>query len=104
MLPRKRPTVARGGCVAETDEINEHITQSIDGLPSPVPLSAFATDIFPKLQADSSERVNLLRFTNLAPAFSNRVRPEFRRFASRLGLRVLASDPPITNGPPERAP
>jgi hypothetical protein len=51
MLP-KRPTVARAGCVAETGSNNEHITRSLDGLPSPVPLSALSTDIFPKLQAN----------------------------------------------------
>jgi hypothetical protein len=65
-----------------------------------VPLSTFATDIFPKLQADTSERVNLLRFAKLAPTFSNRARPEFRRSASRLGhgvLAFLASDPPTSS-------
>jgi hypothetical protein len=36
----------------------------------------FATDIFPKLQADISEPVNLLRFANMVPTFSNRARPE----------------------------
>jgi hypothetical protein len=68
----------------------------LDGLPPRVPLSAFTTDIFPKLQADISERVNVLRFAKLAPTFSNRTRPESRRFVSRLGhgaLAFLASDP-----------
>jgi hypothetical protein len=54
------------------------------GLPSLVPLCAFATDIFPKLQADISERVNLLRFAKLAPTFYNRARPASRRFVYRL--------------------
>jgi hypothetical protein len=57
----------------------------------------FATDIFPNLQVDISERVNLLRFAKLTPAFSNRARPESMRFASRLGrgaLAFLASDSP----------
>jgi hypothetical protein len=75
MLPPKRPTVARAGCVAETISNNEHVTRFLDGLTSFVPLSAFATNIFPKLQADISERVNLLRFVYLAPTSSNRARP-----------------------------
>jgi hypothetical protein len=78
MLTPKRPTVARVGYVAETQSNNEHITRSLDGVRSLVPLSAFATDIFPKLQPDISERVNLLRFANLASTFSNRARPEHR--------------------------
>jgi hypothetical protein len=97
MLPPQRPTVARAGCVAEARSNNGQISRSLDGLPSFVPLSAFATDIFPKLQADISERVILLRFAKLAPTFSNRARPESRRFVSRLGhgaLAFLASDPP----------
>jgi hypothetical protein len=52
------------------------------------------------LQAGISERVNLLRFAKLAPTFSNRARPESRRFASRIGhgaLAGLASDP-LTSG------
>ena len=99
MLPPQRPTVARAGCVAEARSNNEQISRSLDGLPSLVPLSAFATDIFPKLQADISERVNLLRFAKLAPTFSNRARPESRRFVSCLGhgvLAFLASDPPTS--------
>jgi hypothetical protein len=62
MLPPQRPTVPRTCCVAEARSYNEQIARSLDGLPSLAPLSAFATDIFPKLQADMSERVNLLRF------------------------------------------
>jgi hypothetical protein len=60
-LPPKRPTVARAGCVADTRSNNEHIARSLDGLPSLAPLSVFATDIFPKLQVDVNERVNLPR-------------------------------------------
>jgi hypothetical protein len=99
MLPPQRPRVARAGCVAEARSNNEQISRSLDGLPSIVPLSAFATDIFPKLQADISERVNLLHFAKLAPTFSNRARPESRRFVSRLGhgaLAFFASDPPTS--------
>jgi hypothetical protein len=99
IYPPKHPTVARSGCVAEARLNNENIIWSFDGLPSLVPLSAFATDIFPKLQADISERVNLLRFANLALTLPNRAQPESRRFASRLGhgaLALLASDPPTT--------
>jgi hypothetical protein len=62
MLPPQRPTVARAGCVAKVLSTNDHIALSLDGLPLLVPLSAFATGIFPKLQADITERVNLLRF------------------------------------------
>jgi hypothetical protein len=76
MPPPQRPMVARAGCVAEARSNNEHIARSLDGLPSLVPLSAFATDIFPKLQVDINERVNLFRFAKLAPTFSNRARPE----------------------------
>jgi hypothetical protein len=64
-------------------------------------MSAFATDIFPKLQTDISERINLLRFANLPPKFSNRARPESRRFASRFGhgaLAFLTLNPPTTGG------
>jgi hypothetical protein len=99
MLPPQRPTMARAGCVAEARSNNEHIDRSLDGLPSLVPLYALATDIFPKLQADISERVNLLRFAKLAPTFSGRARPESRRFVSRLShdaLAFLASDPPTS--------
>jgi hypothetical protein len=78
---------------------SEQIARSFDALSSLVPLSTFATDIFPKLQADISERVNLLYFAMLAPAFSNRARQESRRFVSRLvhgALAYLASDPPTS--------
>jgi hypothetical protein len=37
MLPPQRPTVARAGCVAKARSNNEHITRSLDGLPSLVP-------------------------------------------------------------------
>jgi hypothetical protein len=97
MLPPQRPTVARAGCVADARSNNEQISRFLDGLPSLVPLSAFAADIFPKLQANISERVNLLRFAKLAPTSSNRARPESRRFVFRLGhgaLAFLALDPP----------
>jgi hypothetical protein len=60
MLPPQRPTVARAGCVAETRSNNEQIALSLDGLPSVVPLSAFATEVFPKPQADMSDRVQLV--------------------------------------------
>jgi hypothetical protein len=96
MLPPQCPTVARAGCVAEARSNKEQIARSFDGLPSLVPLFAFVTDFFPKLQADISERVHLLRFAKLAPTFSNRARPESRCFISRLGhgaLALLASDP-----------
>jgi hypothetical protein len=76
-----------------------HITRSLDGVPSLAPLSAFVKDIFPKLQADISECVNVRRFANFAPTFSNRARPESRRFPSRLGhgaLAFLALDLPTT--------
>jgi hypothetical protein len=69
----------------------------MDGLSSLVPRPAFVTDMFPKLQADISERVNLLRFAKLAPMFSNLARPESRRFASRLGHGPFAF---LTSGPP----
>jgi hypothetical protein len=54
-----------------------------------------------KPQADINERVNLLRFAKLVPTFSNRARPESRRFAYRVchdAFAFLASDPP-TLGP-----
>jgi hypothetical protein len=101
MLLVQRPTAARAGCVAEARSNNEHIDRSLDGLPSLARLSAFATNIFPKLQANINERVNLLRFAKLAPTFSIRARPESRRFVSRLGhgaLTFLASDYPPTSG------
>jgi hypothetical protein len=90
MLPPKCPMVVRAGCVAEARLSNKHIARSLDGLLSLVPLSAFATDIFPKLYKPTSERVNLLRFANLTPTFSSRTRPESRRFAFRLGHGALA--------------
>jgi hypothetical protein len=99
MLPPQRPTVALAGCVAEARSNNEQIARSLYGMPSLVPLSVFATDIFPKLQADIRECVNFLRLAKLAPTFSNRARPESRRFVSRLGhgaLAFLASDPPTS--------
>jgi hypothetical protein len=79
MLPAKRPTVARAVCVHETLSNNEHISRPLEDLPSLVPLSAPATDIFPRLQADIIEHVNLLRFASLAPTFSIRARPESMR-------------------------
>jgi hypothetical protein len=92
MLPPQRQMVARAGCVAEARSNNEQIdrSRSLDGLSSLIPLSAFATDIFPKLQADISEHVNLLRFAKFAHTFSNRARPESMRFVSRLGHGALA--------------
>jgi hypothetical protein len=89
--------VARAGSVAEIRSNNEHTTRSLDGLPSLVPLSAFATDIFPKLQADIRECANLFGFVNLVPTLSNRARLESRRFVSRLAngaLTFLALDLP----------
>jgi hypothetical protein len=68
-------------------------------MPSLVPVSDLTADIFPKLQAGTSERVNLLRFAKLAPTFSNCVRPKSRRFATRLGhgaLVFLASNRPTS--------
>jgi hypothetical protein len=97
MIFTQLPMVARAGCVAGARSSNEQIARSLDGLPSLVPLFAFATDTIPKLQAHISKRVNLLRFAKLAPTFSNRARPESMRFKSRLGhvaLALLASDPP----------
>jgi hypothetical protein len=98
MLPPQRPTVARAGCVAEARSNNEKIARSLYyALPSLVPFFAFATDIFPRLQADINECVNLLRFAMLPRTLSNRARPESRHFVSRLGhgaLAFLASDPP----------
>jgi hypothetical protein len=99
MLPPQRPTVARAGCVTKARSNNEHIARSLDGVPSLAPLSAFDTDIVPKLQADLNERVNLLRFAKLAPTFSYRARPEYKRFAYRLGHGAhvfLAEDPPTS--------
>jgi membrane-associated phospholipid phosphatase len=90
ILPPQRPTMARAGCVAEARLNNELIARSHNGPPSLVPLYAFAADIFPKLQADINERVNLLRFVKLAPTLSNRARPESRRFVFRLGHSALA--------------
>jgi hypothetical protein len=52
MLPPKLPTVTRASCAVEARLNNEQIARSLDGLPSLVLLSAFATDIFQKLQAD----------------------------------------------------
>jgi hypothetical protein len=92
-------TVARAGCVAYTRSINEHITRPLNCLPSFVPLSAFATNILPKLQADKCEYVNLLRFAKIAPTFSDRARAESRRIAPRLdhdALAFLASNTPTT--------
>jgi hypothetical protein len=82
-------------------------SRSLDGVPSLVPVIAFATDIFPKLQADISERINLLRFAKLPPAFSNRTQSESRCFVSRLGhgaLAFLASDQPTYFGSLGRVP
>jgi hypothetical protein len=90
MHPPKSLMVARAGCVTEARSKNEQLARSLDGLPSLVPFSAFATEIFPKLQADIIHRVNLLRFAKLAPTFSNHARPESRRFVSRLGHGALA--------------
>jgi hypothetical protein len=99
MLSPQHPTVARAGCVAEIRSNNEQMVRSLDGLPSLVPLPAFATGIFTKLQADISERVNLLRFATLTPTFFNRARLEPRSSVSRLSqgaLALLASDPPTS--------
>jgi hypothetical protein len=96
MLPPQRPTMDRAGYVAEARSNNEQIARSLDVLPSLIPLSAFATDIFPKLQADIFECVNLLCFAKLAPMFFNRARPESMCFEFRLGhgaLAFWASDP-----------
>jgi hypothetical protein len=86
----QRPTVARAGCVAEARFNNEQIARSLDGLLSLVSFSAFATEIFPELQADIIERVNLLRSAKVGPTFSHGTRPEFKRFASRLRHGALA--------------
>jgi hypothetical protein len=84
MLPPQRLTVARAGCGAEARSNSGRIAWFLDSLPSLVPLSGhLSTDIFPKLQADINERVNLLRFAMLAPTFSNRARPESRRISSQ---------------------
>jgi hypothetical protein len=80
MLPPKRPTVPRARCVAEARSNNEHITRSLYGLPSLVNPFRVCHGLLPKLQADISVRVNLLRLANLPPTFSNRARPESRRF------------------------
>jgi hypothetical protein len=90
MLPPQRPTVARVGCVAEARSNTEHITRSLDCLPSLIPFYLFAEDISPKLQADIGERVNLLRFAKLAPTYSTCAWPGSRRFVSRLGHSALA--------------
>jgi hypothetical protein len=63
--PTPRPRVARAGCVAEARSNTEQLARPLNGLPSLVPLFAFATDIFAKLQADINERVNLRRFEKL---------------------------------------
>jgi hypothetical protein len=97
MLPSNRPSVARAGCIPETRLNIENITRSLDGLPLLVALSAFNTDIFPKLQADISVCVNLLCFANLAPTFSNHAQPQSNRFVSRLGHGALAF---FTSGTP----
>jgi hypothetical protein len=92
--------MARKGCVAEVRSSSENITRSLDGMPSLARLSAFANDIFPKLQAHMSKRVNLIRIANSPPTLSNRARPESRRFAFRLShgaLAFLASGPPTTD-------
>jgi hypothetical protein len=91
--PPQRPKVARAGCVAEARSHNEQIARSLYGPPSLAPLSAFATDIFPRLRVDIREP------TCFVSTFPNRARPEFRRFVSRLGhgaLALLASDPPTS--------
>jgi hypothetical protein len=54
MLPPQRPTVTRESYVPEARSNNKQIAQSADAMSSLVSLSAFATDIFPKLQADTS--------------------------------------------------
>jgi hypothetical protein len=56
-----------------------------------VPLSAFATNIFPKLQADISERVNLLPRFLAALGWSLCV---LHLDSATAPLRFLASDPP----------
>jgi hypothetical protein len=83
MLPPQHPMVACTCCVARPRSNNEQIARSLDGPPSLVPLSAFATDIVSKLQANI-----------------NRAWSESRRFVSRLGhgaLTFLASDPPASD-------
>jgi hypothetical protein len=64
------------------------------------PFPRFPPIFSPKLQANIIEHVNLLRFVNLAPKFSNRARPEYRRFASPLGhgalTTFLALNPPTS--------
>jgi hypothetical protein len=49
ILRPQRPTLACAGCVAESRSNNESIARSLDGLPSLIPLFAFATDVFPTL-------------------------------------------------------
>jgi hypothetical protein len=97
MLLPKRPTMACARSVDGTQSYNEHITRSFDNLTSLVPLSAFDTDVFIKLQPDIMERFNLLRFAKLAPTFYNRAKPESRRFVSRIEHGALAS---FASGPP----
>jgi hypothetical protein len=106
MLPSKCPTVARAGYVAEARSNSEQIARSLDGLPSFVPLSVFATDIFPKLQAEIRERVKLLRFAKLAPTFSHRARSESRLFCISPRPRgpCVFGFGPAYFGSPERAP
>jgi hypothetical protein len=96
----KRSTVARACCVTKTRSNNKNTTRSLDGLPSLVLLSAFATDIIPKLQADINDRDNLFRFANLAPTCLGCAKPGSRCFAFyfRHGdLEFWASDPSTTS-------
>jgi hypothetical protein len=88
-LPPKHPMVAHECCVADTQSNSRHTTRSFYALPSLVPLSVFATDIFLKLQADSSPHANLFRFANLVPTFSYHARPESRRLASHLARGAI---------------
>jgi hypothetical protein len=88
MLPPQRPTGACADSVAEARSNNEQIARSLDGLPSLVPFTAFATDIFTKLQADITERVNLLRFAKLAPRF-------LTALGRSLGVLYLVSATPL---------
>jgi len=68
LLPSRRPLVARAGCVAEDPAPDEHTPHaSLDDLPSLVHYSSFASGVYPKLQSDISERVNLVRMARLAP-------------------------------------
>jgi hypothetical protein len=62
-------------------------------------VSLFATNVHPKVQADISERVNLLCFASLAPTFSSHSRLESWRFIFGLchgAPAFLPSDPPTT--------